>query len=79
MIAAIMRARAIRFCILLVLAGTTIGWAQVAVTTWHYDTARSGANPNEKILTPQNVNSEEFGKLFTQPVDGQVMLEEILA
>jgi hypothetical protein len=73
MIAAILRARAVVVCVLLVFAGMTAGRAQVAVTTWHYDNARSGANPNETILTPQNVNSKEFGKLFTQPVDGQVI------
>jgi len=43
------------------------------VTTWHYDNSRSGANPNETILTPQNVNYKQFGKLFTQPVDGQLI------
>ena len=48
-------------------------WGQVAVTTWHYDSARSGANPNETILTPENVNGETFGPLFTQPVDGEVI------
>ena len=51
----------------------TFGSAQVAVTTWHYDNARSGANSNETLLTPANVNSKQFGKLFTQPVDGQVI------
>ena len=73
MIRAIMRARAMVTCVVLVLAGTALGGAQVAVTTWHYDNARSGANPNESILTPQNVNSKQFGKLFTQPVDGPVI------
>jgi hypothetical protein len=73
MIAARLRARAFGVCILVVLAGMRVGHAQVAVTTWHYDNARSGANPNETILTPQNVNSGEFGKLFTQPVDGLVI------
>jgi hypothetical protein len=73
MIVSVLRARAIVVCVLLVFAGMTIGWAQAPVTTWHYDNARSGANPNETILTPQNVNSKEFGKLFTQPVDGQVI------
>jgi hypothetical protein len=73
MIAAILRARVVAVCALfLVFAGATPGQAQVAVTTWHYDNARSGANPNETILTPQNVDSQEFGKLFTQPVDGAV-------
>jgi hypothetical protein len=43
------------------------------VTTWHYDNARTGVNSKETILTPQSVNSTEFGKLFTQPVDGAVI------
>ncbi|MGB8010706.1 MAG: hypothetical protein WCF68_03770 [Terriglobales bacterium] len=72
--AGILRARMIIVStLLLVFAGVAIGKAQVAVTTWHYDNARTGANPNETILTPQNVNYEKFGKLFTQPVDGLVV------
>ena len=67
---AILRMRAFVRCVLLIVAGTRICRSQVAVTTWHYDNARSGANSNETILTPQNVNSKQFGKLFTQPVDG---------
>ncbi len=47
--------------------------AQVAVTTWHFDNLHSGANTNETILTPQNVNRSSFGKLFTQTVDGAVI------
>jgi hypothetical protein len=70
-----------RFCAIIVwvvfvgfcFAGVTTGHAQVPVTTWHYDNSRSGANTNETILTPQNVNSKEFGKLFSQPVDGQLI------
>jgi hypothetical protein len=78
MAAAILRARALLFGFLVFgLAGTFIGttgvMAQVAVTTWHYDNLRSGANSNETILTPQNVNSKAFGKLFTQPVDGSII------
>jgi hypothetical protein len=73
MIGALLRARAVVVCVLLAFAGMTVSRAQVAVTTWHYDNARSGANPNETILTPQNVNSAEFGELFTQPVDGAVI------
>lgn len=74
MMATIVRARATVVCIVfLALAGIAIGRAQVAVTTWHYDVGRSGANSDETILTPQNVNFKEFGKLFTQPVDGQVI------
>ncbi|MFZ0797420.1 MAG: hypothetical protein WCA13_03150 [Terriglobales bacterium] len=78
MIAVILRARAIVVKVLLfVIAGATIGDAQVAVTTWHYDNARSGANPNETILTPLNVNFNQFGKLFTQPVDGLVIAQAL--
>jgi hypothetical protein len=59
--------------ILLALISPTSSRAQVPVTTWHYDNARTGANPNETILTPQNVSSTQFGKLFTQPVDGAII------
>ncbi len=42
------------------------------VTTYHDDTARSGQNLTETILTPSNVNSTSFGKLFVISVDGRV-------
>src|ERR1039458_9728261 len=74
MLAAVLRARVLVVCILFfLLAGVTVGGAQGPVTTWHYDNARSGANSSETTLTPQNVNSKEFGKLFTEPVDGAVI------
>jgi hypothetical protein len=44
--------------------------AQTNVTTQHNDISRTGANTQETILTPANVNSTSFGKLFTQPIDG---------
>jgi hypothetical protein len=74
-----MKAASLRFCalvfcvVLFVLAEGNQGWAQTPVTTWHYDNSRSGANANETILTPQNVNSKQFGPLFSQPVDGQII------
>ena len=71
-IALISRRRAMAWAQLL-LAGAMAATAQNAVTTWHYDNARTGVNPKETILTPQNVNSEKFGKLFTQAVDGAVI------
>ena len=45
-------------------------FGQTPVLTQHYDNARTGQNTNETILTPANVNPAQFGKLFTQPLDG---------
>ncbi len=42
------------------------------VLTYHNDNARTGQNLNEMLLTPANVNSTNFGKLFTLSVDGAV-------
>ncbi len=50
---------------------------QVVVPTWHYDNSRSGANTYETILTPANVNRDQFGLLFSQAVDGAVVAEPL--
>ena len=64
--------------LLLVLAGVTPGWAQFkGVFTEHNDNARSGENLNETVLTPANVNSSTFGKLFSYSVDGQIFAEPL--
>ena len=46
--------------------------AQVNVLTQHNDNARTGENLQETILTPSNVNPTQFGKLFSQPVNGEI-------
>jgi hypothetical protein len=51
--------------------------AQVSVATYHYDNARTGQNTEETILTPLNVNSTQFGKLFTVAVDGYVYAQPL--
>jgi hypothetical protein len=47
------------------------------VLTYHYDNARDGANTNELLLTPANVNTNYFFKLFTYTVDGEVYAEPL--
>ena len=51
--------------------------AQVTVTTYQYDTNRSGTNPNETILTPTNVNVSQFGRLMVFPVQGYVYAQPL--
>ncbi len=42
--------------------------AQVSVTTYHNDNARTGQNLSETVLTPANVNVNQFGKLYSGSV-----------
>ncbi len=53
-------------------------FAQTAVLTQNNDNARTGSNTAETVLTPQNVKTATFGKLFTMTglnanVNGQVL------
>ncbi|MGB8536422.1 MAG: hypothetical protein WCD57_08415 [Acidobacteriaceae bacterium] len=50
----------------------TVASSGVNVTTYHNDNARDGWNASETVLTTQNVNVNNFGKLRELPVDGNV-------
>ncbi len=47
------------------------------ILTYLNDLAGTGANTSETTLTPANVNSSQFGKLFSSSVDGQVYAQPL--
>ena len=62
---------------------TQTGSATVYVTgsagvfTYHNDLLRSGQNLNETVLSPANVNSGMFGKLFAYTLDGLTLASPV--
>jgi hypothetical protein len=66
-------------CMLALCAAGAMAFAQISVVMSQYDKERTGANRQEKVLTPGNVNSKTFGKLFSRAVDGTVYALPLIA
>jgi hypothetical protein len=62
---------------LLFLGLTSFASAQGAFLTSHGDNARTGANTNEVLLTPGNINKNNFGRLFSYPLDYQSLAQPL--
>lgn len=61
--------------VLLLLASTIAAPGQI--TTSQYDSQRTGANLNEKVLTPKSVNAGQFGRIGAWQVDGPVYAQPL--
>ena len=51
--------------------------AQQPILTSRADTTRSGANTNETMLTPSTVTAQNFGHLFSVPIDYQSLAQPL--
>jgi hypothetical protein len=68
---------AISFATVLQLADAQVNPQFAGIFTNRYDNARDGLNPNETTLTPSNVTAQFFGKLFSNPVDGNIYAQTL--
>ncbi len=56
---------------------TVVNTSQAAVLTYHNNDARTGAYTEELVLTPSNVNSNQFGKILSYPVDAEIYAQPL--
>ncbi|MBI3474549.1 MAG: Ig-like domain-containing protein [Acidobacteria bacterium] len=68
----LMAASCLVFCML-----ASVAFAQTPVPTSHGDNARTGANTNEGLLTPGNIDKNNFGRLFSYPLDYQALAQPL--
>ena len=66
-----------KFACLLVPVAALVGGVLPQIATSQYDNARTGADIAESILSPQNVNTRQFGKIGSFPVDGDVYAQPL--
>lgn len=62
-------------CLLLPVVSVAVVLPQV--TTSQYNNARTGLDADEAILSLQNVNTRQFGKIASLPVDGDVYAQPL--
>jgi hypothetical protein len=63
--------------LLMAALASSAAFAQPSILTQGYDMTRSGANLSETALTPSNVSSATFGRLFSYPVDEGVLAQPL--
>src|SRR6266576_1316011 len=66
-------------CVLTLLSNFPVRAQMTDVLTYHNDNARTGQTLHEEILTPDNVNTNHFGKLRVLPTDGKVDAQPLYA
>jgi hypothetical protein len=64
---------------MLCLCGASALGQSTDVLTCHNDNARTGQALHEEILSPANVNTNHFGKLWVLPADGKVDAQPLYA
>ena len=67
----------LRGCLAACTLALAVGLCAAQVTTSQYNNSRTAATLHERILTPQNVNAQQFGKLGAFKVDGAVYAQPL--